>query len=181
MVVQGLVGEQHTDIRMMLVVKETPEDYYQSISNRNSSIEWQLGYLCSRKLSECIAELDDGIIFIGGVFLGKHAVVTRLLDIVLDRLGVLQMHRLAEDQALGLLGRVLIQDIISNVLLITEAGFDEGRVTDSDFLRGIIARVDPNQILVFPLEDDKADNGVIFALVGEELHQYKWIDRTPPC
>lgn len=162
----AVIGRQHTNIRVVPVVEEPPEDGHQSIQDRYPSIERQLRYLGSRELSISIAELDDSRVLAGGIGFRKHAVVAVLVDIVLDRLGVLKVYRVGEDEVLGSCSRIVRQDELPNVLFLAKTSFDELGLADADFLRGIRAGVDPDQVLVLPLEDDKADNGVVIARVG---------------
>lgn len=48
------------------------------------------------------------------------------------------------------------------------------------YLRGIWAWIYANQVLVLPLEDDQADDGVLVALVGEEFYEDERIDGSAP-
>lgn len=48
------------------------------------------------------------------------------------------------------------------------------------YLRGIWAWIYANQILVLPLEDNQADNGVLVALLGEELYENERVDGSAP-
>lgn len=121
----------------MLVVEEAPEHGNQCIENRYSSVEWQFGYLGCRKLSIRVAEFDDGRVVVGGILVCKHAVVTCLLDLVFDRLRILQMYCIGEYEVLGFLGRVGCQNELSDVLFFAEPVFDLLLLTDTDFLRSM--------------------------------------------
>lgn len=48
------------------------------------------------------------------------------------------------------------------------------------YLRSIWARVHANQILVLPLEDDQADDGVLIALLRKELYENERVDGSAP-
>lgn len=119
---------------MMLVVEEAPEYGDQCIENRYSSIEWQFGYLRCRQFSIRVAELDDGLVVVCRVLVCKHAVVACLLDLIFDRLRVLQMYCVGEDKVPGFLGRIGCQNELADVLFFAEPVFDLLFLADTDFL-----------------------------------------------
>lgn len=118
----------------MLVVEKAPEHGDQCIEDRYPSIEWQFGYLGCRELSIRVAKFYDSRIVVCGILVCKHAVVTCLLDLVFDRLRILQMYCVGEDEVLGFLGRVGSQNKFSDVLFFAEPVFDLLLLADTDFL-----------------------------------------------
>lgn len=90
----------------MLVVEEAPENGDQCVENRYSSVERQFGYLGGWELAKSVAEFDDGSVVVRRVLVRKNAVVACLLDLIFDRLGILQVYCVGEYEVLGLLGRI---------------------------------------------------------------------------
>lgn len=126
--------EHLTYIGVVLVVEEAPENSHEEIEDRYSSIKRQLGDLGTRKLAISIAELSDGRILARSELVREDTVIASIFDVVLDRLRVLQVDGLGEDQVLGFLSRVWREDELSNILLFAESGLDVLLLADSSFL-----------------------------------------------
>ena len=74
-----------TNILSMLIVQEPPVDGDKSIKDSNGTIERQLGDLSGWELAVGIAELDHGVILFRGKTIRNNAVVSSLLDGIIDR------------------------------------------------------------------------------------------------
>lgn len=48
------------------------------------------------------------------------------------------------------------------------------------YLRGIWAWIYANEILVLPLEDDQADDGILITLLGKEFYENERVDGSAP-
>lgn len=83
----------------VLIIQETPEYGDQSIKDRHSTIEGQLGNLSGLKLAIGVAVLDNGIVFLSVVLARQDTVVTGLLDGIVDRGGLVEVDGLGEDQS----------------------------------------------------------------------------------
>lgn len=108
------------------------------------------------------------------------------------------MYCVSEYEVLGFLGGVGCQNELSDVLFFAEAVFDllllaypdflcsvsdpffDSSQTVSPYLGGIWAWVYANQILVLPLKDDQADDGVLIALLREELYENERVNGSAP-
>lgn len=77
--------EDHTDVGMVLVVKEAPVNSHKEVEECYSSIKRQLGNLGSRELAVGVPKLDDGLVVARGELVREYAVVPSVLDVVFDR------------------------------------------------------------------------------------------------
>jgi hypothetical protein len=125
---------RRTDITAVLVVEEAPVARNQGIHNGHGTVEGQLGDLGGGELAVGVAELDDGLVLAGREGVGDDAVVSCLLDVVLDDVGILQVDGLGDDLRLGLLGGICRQDEFAGVLLIASAVLDELVAADGEVL-----------------------------------------------
>jgi hypothetical protein len=75
----------------MLVVKETPVNDHQSIQDGDATVEGQLGDLSGLKFAICISKFDHGCVIILAGAVGNDAVVSSLLDGIVERARVVQV------------------------------------------------------------------------------------------
>lgn len=118
----------------MLIVEEAPENSHEEVENGDPSIEGELGYLGTRQLAICIAEFYHSLVVARSILVCEDAVVTSVFDVIFNRLRVLEVNGLGENQVLGLLCRIRRQDKLSNVGLVAESGLDILLFTDTSFL-----------------------------------------------
>ena len=197
-------ARRRTNVTAVLVVEEAPVAGNQGIHNGHSTVEGQLGDLGGGELAVGVAELDDGLELAGGEGIGDDAVVSCLLDAVLDDVGILQVDGLGDDLRLGLVGGICRQDEFAGVLLVACSVLDELVAADGEMLGlevisvvvfmirevsrwrsthvSVAIRIrDPNEVSVLPFKEHHACLGITVAVgLSEELDEDEGIDRAAP-
>jgi hypothetical protein len=96
--IYGTESRVLTDIPAMLIVEETPVNSNQGIQDSDGAVKRELGDLRGWKLAIGIPELNDGTILLSNPWIGHNAIITSLLDRVVDIVCILQVNGLGEDE-----------------------------------------------------------------------------------
>jgi hypothetical protein len=190
-----------TDIVSVLVVQETPVSREKSIQDTHATIKGQFGDLGSFKFAVSVTVFDYEVVVLGVHHICKNAVVSGLLDSIVDRSSAVEVDSLGEDQTTGLLIDIGMQDELANIGLVAVTLLDEIITAHAESLynllrqrrmglydcasthvTGSIGIRDPNEVSVLPLKYHKTrcwifDTGVAGV---KELDEDKWIDGSAP-
>ena len=99
------------DVVAVLNIEEGPEGAENSVGDGQTTIKGQLGYLSSGELAIGIAELNDAVVFVVGVGVGRDAVVAGAADWVVDSFRIFEVDRFIVDGILRAVGAVRNEDV----------------------------------------------------------------------
>lgn len=133
-VIQRPLPGELTDIVSVLVVQESPVSSKKSIQNTHTTIEGQLGNLGSLEFAIGVAVLDYEVVVLSVHHICEDAVVSGLLDSIVDRSSAVEMDSLGKDQTAGLLIDIGMQDEFANIGLVAVALLDEIITADAESL-----------------------------------------------